>query len=137
MKYLLDTNVLSELLKGKPDPAVIEWMKIHQSVCAMSSLTLAEMAAGIEKLPEGKRRNALTKELSFLQEDFAEKILAVDEIVAWEWARHTTEAQKAGFNPALIDSLIAATAKANGLTIVTRNTTDFPLMQVINPFTPT
>jgi predicted nucleic acid-binding protein len=137
VKFLLDTNVLSELLKGRPDPAVIDWMRMHQSTCAMSSLTLAEMAAGVEKLPQGKRRNALTKEVSFLQEDFADSILAVDEMVAWEWARYTTEAQKAGFNPTLIDSLIAATAKANGLMVVTRNTADFPLMEVINPFTAT
>jgi toxin FitB len=136
VKYLLDTNILSELLKGKPDPALIEWIQIHQSSCALSSLTLAELAAGVEKLPQGKRRNALTKELTFLQEDFADRILSLDERAAWEWARYTTEAQRAGFNLTLIDSLIAAIAKANGLTVVTRNISDFPLMEVINPFTP-
>jgi predicted nucleic acid-binding protein len=134
MKFLLDTNVLSELLKPEPDPNVVEWMQEHQLECAMSSLTLAEMAAGWEKLRSGKRRNELSKELSFLQEDFSARILPFDEIVAWEWARYLAETQAAGFNPPLIDSLIAATARANGLQVVTRNADDFPLMEIVDPF---
>jgi toxin FitB len=134
MKFLLDTNVLSELLKLEPNPKVVGWMHENQEECALSSLTLAEMAAGLEKLSSGKRRNELSKELHFLQEDFADRILPFDEIAAWEWGRYVSETQQSGFNPPLIDSLIAAIAKANGLRIVTRNADDFPLLDIVNPF---
>ena len=134
MIYLLDTNVFSELLKPLPDPKIVEWLRVNQDECAMSALTLAEMAAGVEALPEGKRRHALAKELSFLQEDFAEQIIAFDEGVAWDWARYVTEAKQQGFSPPLMDSLIAATAISVGLIVATRNESDFPLMEVINPF---
>ena len=134
MKFLLDTNVFSELLKPVPSPEVLAWMEVHQGDCGMSALTLAEMADGVESLPAGKRRNALTKALSFLQEDYAERILPFDERAAWEWARYLREAQDAGHSPPLLDSLIAATARTWGLKLVSRNEADFPLIEVLNPF---
>ncbi|MBK8040473.1 MAG: PIN domain-containing protein [Verrucomicrobiaceae bacterium] len=136
MRYLLDTNVFSELLKSSPDPEVVRWFQIHQHECAMSAITLAEMAAGLETLPEGKRRSALARELRFLQEDFAEEILPFDQRTAWEWSRYIAASKQQGFKPPLMDSLIAATAVSEGLIVVTRNEADFPLLKVLNPFKP-
>lgn len=69
MKYLLDSNVLSEPTKPKPDPAVIAWLDANESECAVSSISLAELRYGIERLPEGKRRNQLEREFAFLRQD--------------------------------------------------------------------
>ena len=74
------------------------------------------------------------KRVRFLQEDFEDQILAFDESAAWEWARYIKETQQAGCSPPLLDSLIAATARAWGLKMVSRNVSDFPLMDVVNPF---
>jgi hypothetical protein len=134
VKYLLDTNVLSELLKPSPAPAVVEWMKQHAGEVAISALTIAEMAAGVEALPEGKRKSLLAKELRFLQEDYADVILPFNEAVAWEWARYCRELRTAGMEPPLIDSFIAATARTWGLQMVTRNGKDFPFVKISNPF---
>ena len=134
MKYLVDTNVLSEVLKVSRSEGVVRWLKKHQDECAISALTLAELAVGVEALPDGKRKSALAKELGFIQEDFQEQILPIDERVAWEWARYIVEAETLGFSPPLMDGLIAATARAWDITVVTRNVGDFPLMGVINPF---
>ena len=71
----------------------------------------------------------------FIQDDYRERILPFDEAAAWEWARYIRLAKDAGFSPPLLDSQIAATALAWGLTVVPRNESDFPLMEVVNPFT--
>lgn len=134
MKYLLDANVISELLKPFPAPAVEEWLQLHDKEAAISALTLAEMAAGVEALPEGKRKSGLAKELRFLQEDHADRILPFDEAAAWEWARYCREVRATGFDPPLLDSLLAATARARGLKVATRNVDDFPLVEGANPF---
>lgn len=134
MTYLLDTNVLSEGMRPKPDDKVIRWLNAHQEESAISALTLAEMARGAEVLPDGKRKNELLRLLRFMQEDFADAILPFDEAVAWEWARYCKRISDNGQSVAAMDSLIAATAQAYGLVVVTRNTQDFPGVPVLNPF---
>ena len=136
MKYLLDTNVASELMKSEPDPLVKKWVVEHADDTVFSAFVVAELASGVEAMPEGKRRAAITREIRFLQEDYAEEILVFDESIAWEWARYIREAHACGFAPSLMDSLIAATARAWDLKLVTRNVSDFPLIEVINPFKP-
>ena len=136
MKYLLDTNVVSELMKPAPDPQVREWVNEHEDDTVLSAFVLAELASGVEALPSGKRKVAIANELKFLQEDYADQILPFDESAAWDWARYTREAREAGHAPPLFDSFIAATARAWGLTVVTRNESDFPLVDVVNPFKP-
>lgn len=134
MTYLLDTNVLSEGMRPAPDEKVIRWLDVHQEESAISALTLAEMARGAEALPDGKRRNELLRLLRFMQEDFADAVLPFDEAVAWEWARYCKRVSEDGQAVAAMDSLIAATALAYGLIVVTRNTRDFPGVPVLNPF---
>ncbi len=134
MKYLLDTNIVSELMKPAPDPDVVDWVNEHDADTVLCSMVLSELAAGVEALDEGKRKSAWKKELRFIQEDYAARILAFDEGAAWEWARYVRLARDAGFSPPLLDSQIAATALAWGLKVVSRNEADFPLMEVVNPF---
>ena len=136
MKFLPDTNVLSEMMKPAPDPKVEAWLDQHEDDCALSVLVIAEIADGIEALPMGKRRADLARKLDFLRQDFAEQTLDFDEACAWEWARYCNEARSAGFEPPVLDSMLAASARAWGLKIVTRNEADFPVMDVINPFQP-
>jgi predicted nucleic acid-binding protein len=136
VRFLPDTNVLSEMMKAAPDPRVESWLAQHEDDCALSVLVIAEVADGIESLPEGKRKAELARKLDFLREDFMEQRLDFDESCAWEWARYCNEARKAGFEPPVLDSLLAASARAWGLKIITRNAADFPLMEVINPFEP-
>lgn len=78
MKYLLDTSILSELMKETPDPAVIRWIREHDADTALCSIVMAEIAAGIEKMADGKRKSALLKELRFIIEDHSERTLAFD-----------------------------------------------------------
>jgi predicted nucleic acid-binding protein len=101
----------------------------------LCSIVLAELASGIELLHEGKRKSTLQKELRFIQEDYHGRILPFDEAAAWEWARYCRSLKDAGGTAPLADSQIAAIAKAWGLTVVTRNDADFPLLDIVNPFT--
>lgn len=117
-----------------PDPGVMAWMTANQDECSLSAITLAEMARGVEALADGKRKNELTKRLAFLQEDYSDRILPVDEIVSWEWARYVNRIKAAGHAISVMDSLIAATALASRLTVVTRNTGDFLDVPTLNPF---
>lgn len=121
-------------MRPAPDPCVLQWLDEHQEEAAISALTLAELARGAEALADGKRKNELLGLIRFLQEDFADAVLPFDEAVAWEWARYCKRVGDKAWSPAVMDSLIAATALAYGLTVATRNTNDFPGVPVINPF---
>ena len=121
-------------MKPSPDSGVATWIQEHSDDIVLSALVLAEIAFGVEALAEGKRKASFCRELRFLQEDYADRILSFDESAAWEWARYTCEARNAGYAPPLFDSLIAATARAWDLKVVTQNVRDFPLIDVINPF---
>ena len=82
MKYLLDTNIVSELMKVVPDPRVVAWVDENDADTALCSVVLAELASGIEALDDGKRKASLNKELRFIQEDYRERILPFDESAA-------------------------------------------------------
>jgi len=135
LSYLVDTNVLSELRRREPEPAVVAWFEERPATTLyLSVLTLGELRKGIEALPEGKRRLKLTDWLdTALPEFFSGRILPVDKEVADRWGRLLAAAKQP--LPA-IDSLLAATALTHGLRLVTRNVRDFrhPGLEVINPW---
>jgi predicted nucleic acid-binding protein len=133
--YLLDTNVLWETRKRKPEAAVAAWItatppdRLHVSV-----LTLGEIEQGIARIRGRGDRNqasAFERWLRDVQAGFEDRILPVTLAVAAAWGRQ----QYAEPLP-VIDALIAATARVHGLTVVTRNVKDFELagVQVLNPF---
>lgn len=135
MSYLIDTNVLSELRRRDPDANVVRWLADRPSTTLyLSVLTMGELRRGVEALPEGNRKSRLLDWLETeLASYFAGRILPVDAAVADRWGRLVAQADRP--LPA-IDSLLAATALAHGLTLVTRNLRDFqhPGLSVLNPW---
>ena len=133
MKWLLDTNALSELTKPAPFAGLLDWLEANESDSAISAISIGEMTLGVERLPEGKRRRALERALKFLREDYGGRILDFTEGVAVEWGRLVADAQKRGRKLSVLDSQIEAAAIHFGLTVVTRNHADF-FHPVFNPW---
>ena len=126
MKYLLDTCVISELVRSAPDPKVIEWLnEVPSGLLFMSVLTIGEIHKGLKKLPESSRKRQLTTWLNTLVEEYADRMLPVDLKVAENWGHLQGNAENAGTPMPTIDGLIAATSYTYNLTLVTRNETDF------------
>jgi hypothetical protein len=132
VSFLLDTNVISEMTRKDPHPGVLGWLdKQAEETLFISVITLGELTRGILLLPTGKKRKALQAWLrSTIKEGFADRILPVDGPVIEMWAELQTKATKSGRPLPVMDSLIAATAAAHGLTIVSRNTADFQATEV-------
>ena len=124
--FLLDTNVISELVRRKPEPRVAAWIETTDEVLLhVSVLTLGEIRRGIVSLRDPSRRVALSAWLdSSLILRFAGRILAIDEAIADRWGRLTAEAAVAGSTLPIIEGLLAATALQHNLVLVTRNTKD-------------
>ena len=133
MKWLLDTNTISEATKPKPAKEVLDWLDANEADSAISAITIGEMVAGIERMPESKRRRSLAQALKFLREDYAGKIIDFTEGAAVEWGRLVVEAKKRGRNVSILDSQIEATAIHFGLTVVSRNAKDF-FYPIFNPW---
>ena len=126
MKYLLDTCLISELVKKEPHPAVLRWLdEQDEQRLFISVLVLGELNKGVTKLAAGDRKEAL---LSWMEHDLTERfegrIVGLDLETAILWGRMQGEAEKAGEKLPVMDSLIAATAMRNGFTVVTRNVRD-------------
>jgi toxin FitB len=133
VNWLLDTNALSELTKPEPFASLLDWLEAHEPETAISAISLGEMVAGVERMPESKRRRSLERALKFLREDYAGKILDFTEGVAVEWGRLVAAAKKRGRNLSVLDSQIEATAIHFGLMVVTRKEKDF-FHPVFNPW---
>jgi hypothetical protein len=135
VKWLLDTNTLSEITKPKPAAEVLDWLEANESDSSISAISIGEIVAGIERMSDGKRQRALTRTLNFLREDYAGKILDFTEGAAVEWGRLVAGAKKQGRKLSVLDSQIEATAIHFGLTVVTRNARDF-FHPICNPWEP-
>ena len=137
--FLLDTNIVSELIKAKPNHAVTNWIKeTDESLLYLSVLTLGEIRKGIASLPNATRRAALEAWLSHeLLIRFAGRILAIDQAVADRWGQLAGGAAAKKTPIPVIDGLLAATALEHNLTLVTRNTRDIATTGVaaFNPWT--
>ena len=134
MKFLVDSNVLSEPTKPAPETRVVEWLRTHEHEFAVSPIILGELEYGILLLPASRRRTRL--EQWFAAGVQRMRVLAFDTAVAAQWARLLAKLKKRGQAMPIKDSLIAATALAHGLTVATRNATDFHHAGVMveNPF---
>ena len=126
MNFLLDTCVISELIKVQQNKKVVDWVNsCSEETLFLSSLTIGEIQKGISKLPVSKKKSNLQHWLDqSLFKRFDRKILEIDYVVAQKWGKILSTSEKKGFRLPAIDSLIAATAIVNNMTLVTRNTTD-------------
>jgi predicted nucleic acid-binding protein len=124
--FLLDTNVVSELVKPRPDDHVLRWIEeTDESILFLTVLTLGEIRKGMHRLRAGRRRGRLE---SWLQVDlpsrFQDRILPIDAAIADRWGRISAIATAKGKPVPVIDGLLAATAIHHNLTLVTRNSSD-------------
>src|SRR5688500_17170513 len=138
MRYLLDTNVLSEPSKPRSDDRVIAWLNRHSPLdYAISVLTLGEIANGVALLAPGQQRDRLNDWLdTTLPRQFGGRILSVSPEVARAWGKLTAEGRAAGRALPTIDGLLLATARVHNLTFVTRNERDCAGREVslLNPW---
>ena len=138
MSYLLDTNVVSEWVKPRPDPGVIAWLaEADEDRVCLSVITLAEIRHGIDCLADGDRRRRLDVWLrDELPQRFEGRILDIDSRTADAWGRLMASRQAAGRPMSVMDGFIAATANVHGLTLITRNQKHFSAAvgKIINPW---
>jgi predicted nucleic acid-binding protein len=137
MRYLLDTNILSNFTKPAPSESLVAWMADQSDDdLFIASLTLAELRRGVLEKPAGRRRDQLDAWFSGPQGPqalFAGRILAFDERAGLAWAELMAEGRAAGRPRSGLDTIIAAIAAANGCVVVTDNERDFAGIEIINP----
>ena len=133
---LLDTNVISELMRETCDPSVAHWFSLNEGEAALPAIAIAELAFGIAKLPEGARRNALTKQLGEWRLRFAERSPGFTTTTAILYGDIMANARRSGHNMAVPDAQIAAIALEQDCALATRNSKDFATTPVtlINPW---
>lgn len=124
VKYLLDTNILSELSKEEPDSNVIANLNLHGDNCATAALVIHEINYGIQRLPEGKLKANLQIFLQQL-EVYEFQVLPYDKAAAHYHASERARLVAKGLTPSFVDGQIASISATNNLTLVTRNTKDF------------
>ena len=138
MSFLLDTSVVSELVRKSPHLPVLNWVSEQDETSLyLSVITIGEIEKGIARLPASARRSRLQ---SWVRRDliarFGERLLAIDIRAATRWGALTGESEKRGVPLPVIDSLIAVTALVHSLAVVTRNVADFERCGVacVNPW---
>jgi predicted nucleic acid-binding protein len=137
MSFLLDTNAVSEWVKPRPNRGLIGWMEsADEDRIFISVVSLAELRYGVERLAAGNRRNRLEEWLRHeLPARFEARILPVDNRIADAWGKTVSRNEAAGRAISAMDAFLAATAEIHRLTLVTRNVSDFPLLDdVLNPW---
>ncbi len=138
MSYLLDTNVISELISKRPNKRVVEWLDcLDPNTIYLSVITIGEIRKGIEKLPPSKRRERIKEWLeSDLLLRFQGRILEITKEVMLIWGELTGRLEREGRPITAIDSLVAAVALQGNYRLVTRNEHDFRYtgVTIVNPW---
>jgi predicted nucleic acid-binding protein len=136
--FILDTNVVSEVMKNEPNSLVVGWMDAHsEDELYITTITTAEIGYGIERLAEGKKRTGLESAFKAIARVlFKERILSFDYDASLFYGPLVQSRIRHGFQIAAMDAMIAGICKSRGATLVTRNTRDFEGMglSVINPW---
>jgi predicted nucleic acid-binding protein len=137
MRYLLDTNIISNITKPTPSESLLMWMSQQRDEdLFIASLTIAEIRRGVLEKPAGKRRDQLETWFSGPegpQALFAGRVLAFDERAGLVWARLMADGKAKGRPRSALDMIVAAVAEANGCVVVTENERNFEDVQTINP----
>ena len=135
MGWLIDTDILSERARKRPDPRVLVWLEAHAADIYTSSHVIGEIQAGIAFLPDGAKKRNLQTWLNRLMDAMEGRVLNFNTSVATVWGRQEGEFKRKGCPMPMPDSFIAATARRHNLTIVTRNVIDYT-RPGLNVFTP-
>lgn len=124
---VLDTNVISEILRPQPEHRVAVWMESLTEDVSITAVTLAELLAGVRRLPEGRRQSALSAMIDAALEPYRETkaILSFDVRAAEQYAEILVARERAGHPIHTADAQIAAICRAHGATCATRNLKDF------------
>lgn len=139
MRYLLDTNVVSDQTRPRPDPAVAMWISERQNRdMAVSAITFGEIQKGVLNLHPGAKRTFLTGWLEGLPKQFRGRVIPVTLPIARAWGRLADDARRAGRALTVTDGLLLATAAVHNLVLVTRDERDFRGMgvEILNPWGP-
>lgn len=135
---VLDTNVLSELMRAQAEPAVIDWLdRQEQDSLAVTAVTVAELLYGIARLPDARRKNGLQDAaLRMLDEDFADRVLPFDEDAAVHYAALVSQRERSGRPISMADAQIAAICRHHTAVLATRNGKDFEGVGIVlsNPW---
>jgi toxin FitB len=138
VKFLLDTNVVSEWTRLRPNAGVMSWLSdCDEDSVFLSVITIAELRHGVERLSAGRRRSRLDAWLGDeLLPRFEGRILSIEPAIADLWGRVVARREALGRPIHAMDALIAATATAHDLILVTRNSTDFEtsVKSILNPW---
>lgn len=139
MSFLLDTNVVSEWVKPRPNSGVITWLgDVDEDRVFLSVVNFAELRYGVNRMSAGARRNRLDLWLrETLPLRFENRILPVDSLVGDAWGQLVARSQASGRTMGIMDGFLAATAEVHRLTMVTRNVADFSILgdSILNPWT--
>ncbi|OLT44659.1 plasmid stabilization protein [Serinicoccus sp. CNJ-927] len=135
---VLDTNVLSEVLRPQPDGRVLAWLQTITGEVAITSITLAELLAGGRRLPDARRKTALGSQLEQALQPYGgtSAVLAFDDVAADHYAGVLAAREEAGLPITTADAQIAAICRAHAATCATRSTRDFELtgIQLVDPW---
>ncbi|AGW95746.1 plasmid stability protein StbB [Ralstonia pickettii DTP0602] len=135
---VLDTKVLSELMRGQPEPAVVDWLdRQAQDSLVITAVTVAELLYGIARLPDGRRKTGLQEAaLQMLDQEFEDRVLPFDEDAAVHYAALVAQRERAGCPISMADAQIAAICRHHAAALATRNTKDFEGVGIVlaNPW---
>ncbi|MEA1947976.1 MAG: type II toxin-antitoxin system VapC family toxin [Thermodesulfobacteriota bacterium] len=137
MKYLLDTCVISELVKPTPNRKVVAWLnELPSEALFLCAITIGEVRKGLTKLPNSSKKERLTLWLNTLLKEYKERIFSIDFMVCENWGVLQGNAEKASAPMSSIDSLLAAITYTHNLILATRNESDFSPsnIPIINPW---
>lgn len=136
MRYVADTNVISELMKREPCPNVIDWFQDREGQVFLTAVTVKELYFGMLRLPDGKRKRLLEEAITAIVMDCAGQTLAFDAYSGYLCAKLHDRACANGRTPTIEDLMIAATCQRNDAVLATRNTKDFDYLDIplVNPF---
>lgn len=133
----VDTNILSEASRRNPDPAAMAWLDRYDAELALSTVVIAEIAFGIERIRPDQRSLRLASDLSRWRERFADRIFGLTEEAALRYGEIMGSASRTGIRMSAPDGMIAAIASLNGGRLATRNVADFQTtgLELIDPWT--
>jgi len=137
MSYLLDTNVVSETERPRPDKNVLKWLdETDPGITYLSALTIGEVKKGVSKLASGKRKAHIQDWLEDVRQQFSGRILPITEQTFLVWGKMMAESEKNGIARPVLDSFLEATALEHDLILVTRNVRNFKdtSITILNPW---